>query len=265
MKNADGSPFQGTPEQFVIQQSSNFKKAFGNSKLLNEDGSPMIVYHGSAKKFDVFDESKFQLGDSGYSGRGIYTSPSKTKANSYALSSRSFHTGEIIPTVYELYGQANNPIRSSELPEGYDLFNFHRKTGSVPVEHQLLNYDAAIANKIGMIDRVYPDKYAAEIVFPRNTQIKSAIGNILFDMSNPNIYKSVLPVFGAAGASQMREQKYGGKLNKYQNGGYTPDPEKENIYYKSVVYPELLRKGISYAESLNGELMMNRLIWSALF
>ena len=51
---------------------------------------------------------------------------------------------------------------------------------------------------------------------------KSAVGNNgMFDMTDPNIYKSLLPVFGAAGASQIREQKYGGKLNKYQDGGYT--------------------------------------------
>jgi hypothetical protein len=33
MKNPDGSVFQGTPEQFVQQNSQNFKNAFGNSKL----------------------------------------------------------------------------------------------------------------------------------------------------------------------------------------------------------------------------------------
>jgi hypothetical protein len=159
MKNSDGSIFDGTPEQFVQQQSSNFKKAFGNSKLVNKDGSPIVQYHGSAKKFDTFDESKFQLGDSGYSGRGIYTTPSKNKASSYALSSKSIHNGDYTPTVYELYGQGNNPISAEDLikqNKDYDLFNFHRSKnfkGDVPIEQQLLDYDVAIRNQTRGIEK----------------------------------------------------------------------------------------------------------------
>lgn len=249
MKNPDGSAFTGsklTKEQiiahpklsnditdeeiakmqFLQQQSQNFKNAFSNSKLINDDGSPMIVYHGSAKRFDTFDESKFQLGDAGYSGKGIYTTPSKTKADSYALSSASFHSGEIIPTTYELYGRANKPIRSSELPEGYDLFDFYREKnwqGNVPIQKQLRDYDAAIANKRGMIDRIYPDKDAAEIVFPTNKQLKSAIGNNgMFDMTKSNIYKTLLP--GLLGLQTISNSD-----KKYQAGGRVIDPSLASL------------------------------------
>jgi len=219
MKNPDGSPFQGTPEQFVQQQSSNFKKAFGNSKLLNPDGSPMIVYHGSAKKFDTFDPSKFQLGDAGYSGSGIYTTPSKTTANSYATSSAKLHKGDIEPTVYELYGQANNPISSEELiKEGKnrDLFNFYRDANSVQGKlsdfESLRNYDVAIHNQLPHIQRVRPWNDAWEIVFPKNTQVKSAIGNNgMFDMTNPNIYKALIPAI--VGASALKQKRYGGDIS----------------------------------------------------
>jgi len=220
MKNPDGSAFQGTPEQFVIQQSDNFKKAFGNSKLVNPDGSPTIQYHGSAKKFDAFDESKFQLGDSGYSGRGIYTTPSKNKAESYALSSKSIHKdGNYEPTVYELYGQGNNPISAEDLikqKKDYDLFNFHRTKdwrGDVPLEEQMLDYDVAIRNQTRGIERVSPWYQADELVFPRNTQLKSAIGNILFDMTNPNIYKALFPAaIGLGAASQIDKKEFGGNI-----------------------------------------------------
>jgi hypothetical protein len=212
MKNPDGSTFQGTPEQFIQQQSSWFKKAFGDSKLVNPDGSPMFVYHGSAKKFDTFDPSKFQLGDAGYSGLGIYTVPEKTTANSYALSSKKLHSGDIEPTVYQLYGQANNPISSEQLiKEGQnrDLFNFHRKANSVKDElsdyESLKNYDAAIHNQLPHIERVRPWNDAWEIVFPTNKQLKSAVGNVgFFDMTNPNIYKSVLPPALLLGAGALQ-------------------------------------------------------------
>ena len=191
LKNPDGSEFKGTPEQFVQQQSNNFKKAFGESKLLNPDGSPTIQYHGTSKKFDTFDPKMFQTGDSGYSGLGIYTSPNKVGAESYALSSAKNHTGEIKPTVMELYGLGKNPIRTHELPEGSDLFNFHRPTnwaGDVPIKQQLLDHDVAIRTQRGGT-LINSDHKSYENVFPTNTQLKSSTGNRgTFDMSNPNIY-----------------------------------------------------------------------------
>jgi hypothetical protein len=209
MKNPDGSKFAGTPEQWVQQRSSNYKKAFGDSKLINPDGSPMVVYHGSPRKFDAFDESMYQLGDAGYSGSGIYTTPSKTTAESYTISGKRFHDGEIEPTLYELYGRGNNPITSKELIDnsGGDigfgkvgelidknlptsLFNFHRK--GAPRVDQLLQYDVAIKNQNRGISNIRPIQDAWEIVFPSNKQLKSSIGNNgMFDMTNPNIYKQI--------------------------------------------------------------------------
>lgn len=207
MKNTDGSEFKGTPEQFVQQNSENFKKAFGKSKLINPDGSPNIQYHGSAKKFNEFDESMFQLGDSGYSGRGIYTTPSKSTASSYAKSSSKFHQGDINPTVYELYGKGNNPIRSTEAP-GKDLFNFHRDKnwqGDITFENQMREYDVAIRNQRGGT-RIAPDHDSYENVFPTNKQLKSAVGNNgMFDMFNPNIYKSLVPLLGVIEAIKASE------------------------------------------------------------
>jgi hypothetical protein len=224
MKNPDGSEFKGTPEQFVQQQSQNFKKAFGNSKLVNPDGSPIMLYHGAPERFNVFDPALFQRGDAGYSGVGIYTTPSKTVADSYAYSSRSFIGGkEHTPTVYELYGQANNPISSEQLVnEGgkRDLFNFNRTAnwkGEIPIEERLTGYDAAIANKHPNVTNVRPWNDAYEIVFPTNKQLKSAVGNNgMFDMNNPNIYKALLPAIGVAGIAGASQKKNGGWLSKYK-------------------------------------------------
>jgi len=227
MKNPDGSTFKGTPEQFVQQNSENFKKAFGNSKLVNPDGSPTIQYHGSAKKFDTFDESKFQLGDSGYSGVGIYTTPSKSTAQSYAISSSKFHSGKIEPTVYELYGQANNPISSSQLikeNKGRDLFNFHRKNnwkGELTPEESLMEFDAAVADQLPNVERIRPWNDAREIVFPSNKQLKSAIGNNgMFDMTNPNIYKTIVgaSVMGTLGKNLIEKKELGGYVRTSKSG-----------------------------------------------
>ena len=235
MKNPDGSKFTGTPEQWVQQQSSNYKAAFGESKLLNPDGSPMKLYHGSPKKFDAFDESMYQLGDSGYSGAGIYTTPSKTTANSYTISGKRFHDGEIEPTLYELYGRGNNPITSKQLIDnsGGDigfgkvgelidknlptsLFNFHRK--GAPRVDQLLQYDVAIKNQNRGVSNIRPIENAWEIVFPSNKQLKSAVGNNgMFDMTNPNIYKQngggYDPYFDIDDKSKQRRERLNAALS----------------------------------------------------
>src|SRR5699024_12010551 len=55
MKNPDGSAFRGTPEQFIQQQSSNFKKAFGETKVVDDYGNPKIVSNNKDEVFDTFD------------------------------------------------------------------------------------------------------------------------------------------------------------------------------------------------------------------
>tara|TARA_R110002012_G_scaffold313039_1_gene524309 strand:- start:224 stop:2602 length:2379 start_codon:yes stop_codon:yes gene_type:complete len=268
MKNPDGSIFRGEPEQWVQQQSSNFKAAFGETKLLNPDGSPMVLYHGSPKKFDKFDESMFQLGDSGYSGSGIYTTPSKVTAESYTISGRRFHDGKIEPTLYQLYGRGNNPITSKQLIDnsGGDigfakvgevidknlptsLFNFHRK--GAPKIDQLLDYDVAINNQRRGITNIKPINDSWEIVFPTNKQLKSSIGNNgMFDMTDPNIYKQ-------EGGEEREEfiapfskedwEYYRSKFPRipYPPPGITPTPEPESepepvVPSTSGITPELL-------------------------
>ncbi len=251
MKNPDGSMFTGTPEQWVQQRSANYIKAFGESKLLNTDGSPMILYHGSPKKFDAFDKSMYQLGDSGYSGSGIYTTPSKTIAEGYTTSGKRFHDGEIEPTLYELYGRGNNPITSQQLIDnsggdiGFgkvgelidknlptNLFNFHRK--GAPTVDQLLKYDVAIHNQNRGITNIRPIENAWEIVFPTNKQLKSAVGNNgMFDMSNPNIYKQeggeereeFIAPFSKEDWEYYRSKF---KPTPYPPPGITPTPEPES-------------------------------------
>jgi hypothetical protein len=50
MKNPNGSKFEGSTEQFVQQNSENFKRFFDKSLITNESGAPKIMYHGSSNK-----------------------------------------------------------------------------------------------------------------------------------------------------------------------------------------------------------------------
>lgn len=99
--------FKGTPEQFIQQNSNNFKKAFGESKLVNSDGSPEINYHSTYNDFDTFDLNYFDTntGDGGFFGKGFYTSPNKDLAEGYG------------DKIMEGYLNIENPI-----PTKYDHF-----------------------------------------------------------------------------------------------------------------------------------------------
>jgi hypothetical protein len=260
MKNPDGSAFQGTPEQFVQQNSENFKKAFPNP-VLDDAGNVQYNYHGSPNKFNEFDETKFY---SGYYGKGIYTSPDKKGIlNSYAndAKSRVNRIREITggegngANLYELYINSKNPKifdDVSELP--YDIKNYGKNIEDFPTRSELYNqYSKEVeANSWIKSDEDF-DKFLsymnktprekAQLTLPDNDFIrindtklkeqvipfsnypKSAVGNNgMFDMTNPNIYKSLAPIgLGLGVASQIQEKSQssefalGGNLNKQNN------------------------------------------------
>lgn len=47
-----------TPEGKADTNSQEFKQWFEGSKVLDENGKPLVVYHGSTKKFEIFDINK---------------------------------------------------------------------------------------------------------------------------------------------------------------------------------------------------------------
>lgn len=239
MKNADGSPFEGTPEQFIQQQSSWFKKAFPNpvrkqrsdfysneisggvnpETYFDENQPVQYNYHGSPNKFDFFDENKFSTGAF---GKGIYTS--KNSNPGY---------GE---NIYQLYLNANNP-QPVTYTKPYDLFSADELNAVIKQKlvdyknmhgfdfkgnpRDLLTYGEEmnkprIRNKAGYQqlepgrDYFNPAQEPTQSVVPFSNRPKSAKGNVgFFDMSNPNIYKALIPAFVA---------KYGiGKYYKDNN------------------------------------------------
>jgi hypothetical protein len=54
--------------------SATFKNWFADSKVVDQNGEPLVVYHGSSAVFYAFDPKKIK---SGAFGKGIYLSPSK--------------------------------------------------------------------------------------------------------------------------------------------------------------------------------------------
>jgi site-specific DNA-adenine methylase len=77
--NSDGKPIAQTDEQI-----RNFWRWFGDSKVVDEQGRPLVVYHGTNKSFDVFDSNKIGKSHGRSEGAGFYFTTSKETASSYA-------------------------------------------------------------------------------------------------------------------------------------------------------------------------------------
>ena len=177
MKNPDGTDFPGTPEQFVQQNSSNFKNAFGNTKVL-VNGRPQILTHNSPDIFSEFSLNKINNGR--LSGDGVYTFEEGAlwkgipehlkKIIRYPAKIEQPKYGKI---EYHLYGNSTNP-----------------KIGKGQFDD--ITKDMVKDNPTST--RVIDDINRKNIhVFPNTNQLKSAIGNNgMFDMTNPNIYKSLI-------------------------------------------------------------------------
>lgn len=100
MKAPNGQPTKLTERQWVMVRTQNFKKWFGDwendpanaSKVVDENGEPLVVYHGSgwnpleeAKGDAVFDSNFIgtSSGDIGWFGKGHYFAYTKYEASTY--------------------------------------------------------------------------------------------------------------------------------------------------------------------------------------
>lgn len=144
--------------------SEEFKKWFGNSKVVNEDGSPKVVYHGSISSFEAFNESD----------KGIYFTDNKDAAGSYGMYSEP----------YAVYLKAENPyildfdggVDTEETDTHYALEDEVKKAFEA-------GYDSVIA-----YNTFDGENELDQYIVKDPTQIKSINNNGQFDPENPNIY-----------------------------------------------------------------------------
>lgn len=81
-QNADYPVFN--PKSAKEQADENFKRWFEGSKVVDENGQPLKLYHGTNADFDVFDKSKIGTRtDSGLIGSGFYFHPDLETTKSY--------------------------------------------------------------------------------------------------------------------------------------------------------------------------------------
>ncbi len=177
-------------------KSSAFERWFGDSKIVNPDGTPMMVYHGSpVGDLSVFDTAgeKSQSAEKGIGTKGAYFTKKPSYAYGYAGMDGSIYpvylsikkplvvTGESIATT-GLKGLLNRLIYGRDKVQVESQLDRFRAGAT-----QYLSSEDIDALKAAGYDGIINDQNSEIIVFDPN-QIKSAIGNNGdFDPSNPDI------------------------------------------------------------------------------
>ena len=168
------SPVKG---EFKKQtETLQFKEWFGKSKVVDEEGKPLVVYHGTDSDFTVFNMDKTR---SDMDIRGAFFSPYEDEFIGYGKNVRAFYLSIQKPATAE---QAYKALR---------MFQGEKDAGTKARDYLIKQgYD-------GVIDEGY--EYIA--FYPE--QVKSAADNIgTFDPENPDIRFSII---GEEGAGRGRE------------------------------------------------------------
>jgi hypothetical protein len=182
----NGKPSNLTAEQYAFVRSPAFKKWFGDwendpenaSKVVDENGEPLVVYHGSKdNKITTFE---FKIGKGIYSRYSSFTE-NKKLAESY---------GTII---YEVFLKIEKPY----IIQGNGEYIWKVIDGSSSPdtffdENVPLNYNGIIFQKVIDFNGRLGSKYVldiSDVYMVRNSnQIKLADGtNTTFDAENPDI------------------------------------------------------------------------------
>ena len=220
------------PEKFAaelwrgpVTENPNFKAWFGDSKVAGEDGSPMVVYHGTAAEFDSFDRTKSGSSiDSGKLGEGFYFSQSNRWAGSYAENAAKRSDGGA--SVMPVYLSIKNPVVLEGPGNVWDKLRAISSEWGIsgsPVLDEAMTPNpewskafTAEATRRGFDGVVLPSKFGdTEYVAFREDQIKSAIGNSgKFDPNSGSLTDRIEPTAPAKPAEDVTPDAYRARVEQ---------------------------------------------------
>ena len=178
MKAPNGKPTNLNERQWLQVRTTNFKNWLGDwqndpanaSKVVDENGEPLVVYHGSEEHFRKFDANAKRKHDLGVYGKGFYFTSNKKLAKEYGNNKELYEVFLNIRTPYnaqeDFLGLFNNFNSEKELRDYFRSEGFS--------EEELDNVDFGnYDNADGVITFGEQD----EIVVKNPNQIKSATDN----------------------------------------------------------------------------------------
>lgn len=151
-----------------------FKKWFGDSKVLDAEGKPLVMYHGTAARFTEFDLRK--TGQIHYQGRNAFHFISeKSCAENYALNAAGRNREAITMAVYL---SLKNPLRFRAIDRYAAIEHYDANISADVFGHIADGHDGVLTRYDGGVFAVVFDPVL----------IKSATDNRgTFDLNTPDI------------------------------------------------------------------------------
>jgi len=221
-----------------INRDENFKKWFGDSKVVDEKGEPLVVYHGSNAVFDKFDFSF--IGEQGSAeGYGFYFTDDKSTAQGYINSRKG------PGALYETYVTIQKPMRLDQpvfSPETIEVLmeTIAKKEMEFDPEGIEDVYDTSI----------YSNGLTVEMVVEGNDNAVDQIAELANIVGSKEMVltavKEVTGYDGIVSKGFGNQGKGGGTIYvpftptqiKSVNNQGTFDPNDPNIYRQDVALPE---------------------------
>ena len=212
LKSATGNRGTFNPEDADITRSAarqidtpEFRRWFADSKVVDAEGKPLVVYHGAASGFTEFKKKNIGARDPGFFGSGFYFAPDEDSAQGYADSASEADGGTKSGEVIDAYVSLKNPFiwdmepgdgakatRAALAKFGVDRSSVRGDSAALgsPDERKRFNSAVRSAGHDGVIVR--DEDGIREVVAFEPEQIKSATGNNgAFDPNDADITRSV--------------------------------------------------------------------------
>lgn len=190
----DRSVYNSTGERIAKSAEAlrNFYKWFGDSKVVDEQGRPLVVYHGSKSVFDTFDINMIGAGAGSALGDGFYFTKDKLTASEYGADIMSVYLNIRNPLVFDYtnaldYLRKVFKIKQSEIDGWKKYYASGADTTSYVVNRLFREYDLTEKAKSLGFDGVLFDSGDEIVAFEPN-QIKSVNNRGTYDSRTPNIY-----------------------------------------------------------------------------
>ena len=179
-------------ESKEVKFNDNFKKWFGNSKIVDESGNPMVCYHGTSQEFNEFDKSKRGIHSNGPgAGVGFWFSTSPEYFNHYKNHMEVYLSIQN-PKIFK-----TKPYTRIELQMLWDMYNNEKDSDERYFIYKLLK---GVSGREDAYDHFLWDLYSSNNQIPINQNFYGDLRDVV-KLKNP-------------------EQSYENYINKLKSEGY---------------------------------------------